>query len=144
MDRTEWSIKLANLAALEDRAKRLRAELTANPPEDMPASATTAQLPDGTPLATLTYREGYTRTTVSDRDQLCEWASRNHPSMVGMAVTPQFEGHLRKLGTHQDIPGIKASKVKPTWQVTLLEDAFDLLWLHKAENPQFAAMLDLA
>jgi hypothetical protein len=120
---------LAEKAAL--RKEELREQL-ANLLEELGATATKAELPDGTLVAKVSLAGGKKRAQISDEALLTAWVEREHPSEVVPAIRDSFRKHLMDnieetasghavfKATGEIVPGIQfregSSYVSTRWQ----------------------------
>lgn len=141
MDETEWLIRMAHLKAVEKHVKAQMAALKKNAPQGLAKGA--AKLPDGRPVAVVTRKAGYVKYEVADPKLLRGFVADRHPDQLAMGVDPEFVRHLLSRARHETIPGIRSKTIAPTYEVDLIEDAFEEIWLEKTGNSDFAAMLDL-
>lgn len=145
MDESEWLVKMAYLKALEDRADEIRDELKGRAPEGLAKG--TARLPSGAAVGVITRKAGYTSWSVGkskeDKAAFKDFVAKRHGNELVMDVDPDFRRHLMGRARHEPIPGTVSKTVRPTFEVKLAENAFDDFWLERAENSDFADMLDL-
>jgi len=143
MDATEYRIRFAALKAYEARAIEMRKQLEKNAPDMETEDNAMATLPDGTEVAKVTRRAGYSRAKVTDQAAFTDYVAEHHPEQIVMAVDPQFTKHMLSLAVQEEIPGTDVVTVAGAFTASLNPDAYDMIWLHRETDPEFAAMVEL-
>lgn len=144
MDVTEFRIRHLALKAYEAKAAQMRKDLEKNAPDLLEDEGDpTAALPDGTIIGTVVQRAGYTKAKVSDEAEFLDYVTEHHPDQIVMAVDPGFRKHLLALAVHDEIPGTEVTTVRGSYASSPTTDAYDMIWLHRETDPDFAAVVEL-